>query len=289
MSMNTFPVRCREIADDDLPGIATLLSEGFDRHGVRFWQEGLERLRRHGGVSGYPRFGYLLESEGRPVGVLLLIFSPLGGPGEPPVRCNVSSWYVRPDARGFAPLLVSRALRFKDVQYVNITPAPNTVPIIEAQGYQRYADGLFCGVGLWSAAVPGCEVRLVDETLRPGADLSAGEVRLLLDHKEFGCLSVVAMDEGRRVPFVFGARRLRGILPYGCLYWCREMADFHAYARPLSRFLLKKGLPVVRVDANGPVPSLKGIYVKLKPKYYKGAWRPRLGDVAYTELAVIGC
>lgn len=289
MSSSTFPVRCREIGDDDLPGVAALLAEGFDRHSVRFWREGLERLRRHGGVSGYPRFGYLLEAEGRPVGVLLLIFSPLGGAGEPPVRCNVSSWYVRPDARGFAPLLVSRALRFKEVQYVNTTPAPGTIAIIEAQGYQRYASGLFYGVGLWSTPAPGCQVKLVDETLRPGTDLSAREVRLLLDHRELGCLSMVCIDEGRRIPFVFGARRVRGILPYGCLYWCRDMADFHAYARPLSRMLLRKGLPIVRIDANGPVTSLKGVYFDIKPKYYRGPWRPRLGDLAYTELAVIGC
>ena len=36
--------------------------------------------------------------------------------------------------------------RHKTVTYLNVPPASNTEPIIEAQGWTRYSDGLFVAV-----------------------------------------------------------------------------------------------------------------------------------------------
>ena len=64
--------------------------------------------------------------------------------GDRPVpRCNLSSWYVEPAFRTYAPLLVSQAMRHKDVTYMNVSAAPHTWPIIEAQGFARYSEGIF--------------------------------------------------------------------------------------------------------------------------------------------------
>jgi len=43
------------------------------------------------------------------------------------------------------------------------------------------------------------------------------------------------------------------------------------------------------IDANAPIPGLVGRYCGGNmPKYFKGPQRPRLGDLAYTENAVMG-
>ena len=43
------------------------------------------------------------------------------------------------------------------------------------------------------------------------------------------------------------------------------------------------------LDANGPIPGLVGRFFRDKmPKYFKGQQQPRLGDLAYTEIAVLG-
>ena len=43
------------------------------------------------------------------------------------------------------------------------------------------------------------------------------------------------------------------------------------------------------VDANDPIPGLVGVFRRgSKPKYFKGPQRPRLGDLAYTEYAILG-
>jgi len=72
--------------------VADLLARGFPARPRKYWTSALARLAARGAPDGCPRFGYLLEADGAPVGVLLLIFAESGGA----VRCNVSSWYVEP-------------------------------------------------------------------------------------------------------------------------------------------------------------------------------------------------
>jgi hypothetical protein len=46
------------------------------------------------------------------------------------------------------------------------------------------------------------------------------------------------------------------------------------------------GRIVVRIDSNGPIPRLVGKFQEGKDcRYYKGS-KPRLGDLAYTHLAM---
>src|SRR3984957_20164330 len=134
-------IRCRPIVDGDLDALVDLLERGFAPRRTRaFWQRALACLRMRKVPSGMPRYGYLLENDGVPVGVILLIFATTPGTDAP--RANVSSWYVEPAFRGYAPLLAAQALKLKQVTYLNISPAPHTWPILEAQGYRRYSNGI---------------------------------------------------------------------------------------------------------------------------------------------------
>jgi hypothetical protein len=221
------------------------------------------------------------------VGTILLIFSRPRG-DVPTVRCNVSSWFVAPEFRGYASLLVSKALSHKDVTYLNITPAPHTLPIVRAQGYSQYTKGLFVALPALQAADSA------DVTIAPagdGAPASAErfEHELLLEHRTYGCRSVWCTVDGRAHPFVFRPRVLKGIVPCAQLIYCRGVDDFVRLAGPVGRFLAARGLPVVLIDSNGPIPGLIGRYIDAKmPKYFKGPNQPRLGDLAYTEAAMFG-
>src|SRR5580704_10497873 len=105
----TFPdrpaaVRSRPIAAADLDGVARLLNQGFGfRRSRAFWRRVLDHLEGRPPLDGLPKYGYMLESGGRPVGAILLIFS-TPGTGEDPdaIRGNISSWYVELAFRGYA-------------------------------------------------------------------------------------------------------------------------------------------------------------------------------------------
>src|SRR5215467_9837956 len=132
-------ISCRPIGDMDLHAVVDLLCRGFPERSVEFWTTALDRLAQHPTPAGYPKYGCMLEVQGMPVGVLLLIYSRVPGCAKDRVRCNVSSWYVEPEYRCYAGLLVSQALRHKEVTYFNITPAPNTLPILATQGYRPFS------------------------------------------------------------------------------------------------------------------------------------------------------
>lgn len=132
-------LRCRQIEGSDVEAVASLLADGFRTHDRRFWLEALAQLRRHATPPGLPKYGYLLESDGRAVGAVLLICSLVRAGEMNAPRCNLSSWYVEPAFRAYAPMLVSQALRHKDVTYVNVSPARHTWPIIEARAFRAIA------------------------------------------------------------------------------------------------------------------------------------------------------
>jgi hypothetical protein len=102
-------IRCREIGIADLDGVADLLTRGFARRSHDYWMDGLRRLSVREVPEGFPRFGYMLDHEGPPVGVLLLIYTARDDGGGTSIRCNLCSWYAEPALRGYALMLTKVA------------------------------------------------------------------------------------------------------------------------------------------------------------------------------------
>jgi hypothetical protein len=120
-------------------------------------------------------------------------------------------------------------------------------------------------------------------------ETDAFERDILLQHGALGCISVWCVSAGRAYPFVFRPRTVKKLIPCARLIYCRDIGDFSRFAGPLGRYLARRGKPLVVVDADAPLPGLIGMFRGGRmPKYFKGAQRPRLGDLAYTEFAVMG-
>ena len=126
MSSRQIRVRCRQIRDTDLDAIHNMLMKSGFGGSSDFWARALQRLSQHQPAPDFPKYGYLLEVNGVPVGMVLLISSVVTVDGQPKVRCNGSSWFVWPAFRGYGALLVAQALKRKDVTYYNISALPHT-------------------------------------------------------------------------------------------------------------------------------------------------------------------
>ena len=69
-------IRARQIIEADTAEVVDLLTRGFAQLRThQFWEEAIAILRDRAVPEGYPRYGFVMESEGRLVGVLLTIFS----------------------------------------------------------------------------------------------------------------------------------------------------------------------------------------------------------------------
>lgn len=284
-------VRCREIRESDVDAVADLLTRGFGRSRA-YWMQGLQRQALRNVPEGYPRFGYMLDHDGAPVGVLLLLYTARNEGGETVIQCNLSSWYVEPDFRNYATMLTKVAQRHKDVTYLNISPATNTWPIIETQGFRSYCSGLFFSLPLLARARRDVAVEIVVADATGMEDVSAAEVELLTRHARYGCLSLVCRTADGAFPFILQPMRIRRgwiALPVMQLIYCRDIADYVACAGTIGRAILRHGKISVSLDSNGPIDGLAGIYTEARGrKYFKGPKPPRLADLTDTELVLYG-
>jgi hypothetical protein len=134
-------------------------------------------------------------------------------------------------------MLVSLALKHKNVTYFNMTPDRPTLPILKAQGYVRYCSGRFVAARRSSRA----PVDLVFELVAPGIRIQSTESELLFEHAQYRCISRACGSPSGRHPFVFLPRWKAGVVPFAYLAYCRHLEDFVQFADPLGRFLTGRG------------------------------------------------
>jgi hypothetical protein len=287
-------VCCREIGVADLDAVADLLTTGFPRRTRNYWVAALRYLKERDAPAGFPRYGYMLAHGDRVAGVVLLIFTAGINGRAGSIRCNISSWYVTPEFRALGPLLVHRALRHKQVTFINTSPADNTLATIKAQGFERFCAGVFAAApALTMRAWTGKVIRLGDSAHAQDY-LTDFEVALLRDHAARGCLSLVLQHNGNSYPIILRRRLVGRNAPYmgmpcAQLIYVRELECVVRMSGLIGRYLAVRGMPVLLIGTNQKIAGLPGkYYAGRAPMYYKGPDRPRLGDLAYTEAALFG-
>lgn len=283
-------IRARLITDADVAEVVNLLTRGFVTDRPRaFWNNFFACLGDRPVPAGFPRYGYVVESDGTFVGVLVMIFSTISEGGKQKIRCNVSSWYVDPGFRSYASLLASQVFKFKNVTVLIVSAARHTHPMVEVRGFARCSNGIFMAVPALSRRFEVGQVRVIDAQNQPDAPFDPHERELMLEHAKYGCTSLWCVTPERAHPFVFRPRRIKVLLPCAQIVYCRNIDEFVRFARPIGLFLARSLQLAVMIDANGPIPGLVGRYYPDKmPKYVWGPDQPRLGDLAYTEASLFG-
>jgi hypothetical protein len=284
-------VRCRLIEEADIDSVVDCLRRGFPYRLRTYWARAMERMSTRPAIDDFPRYGYLLEVAGDVVGVILLIYSRQEeAAGSSGVRCNLSSWCVDKKYRGYALVLHATAVKRKDVTYVNVSPAPHTRRAIEVGQFKRFCEGQIVFAPILSASRRNVRVTTFAMEAPESALLSQGEREILAEHARLGCRALVCVKDDAAYPFVFQRRAaFHRLVPCQQLIYCRAMDEFVQFAGPIGRYLLLRTWPVFLADANGPVKGLVGKYfADYGPKYFKGPAPPRLGDLSYTELVILG-
>lgn len=284
-------VVCREIVEDDFDAVVACLQRGFPGRPQDYWKRALNRMAQRPAIGDYPRFGYALFVGSDVVGVQLLIFSLRDAADHGGVVGNLSSWCVDEEYRSHSLALHMKAVKRPDVTYLNISPAMHTRKMIEALGFRPFSQGQTVVLPILSTRRSGVRVVAFAADRPEAALLTASERDILADHAALGCRALICLEMGLAYPFVFQPRAIvRNRIPCPHLIYCRDMSDFVRFAHAIGRYLMLRTGPLCVVDATGPAPGLVGRYFpgRLSPKYFKGPAAPGLGDLAYSELVVLG-
>ena len=270
----------REIEDADLGSVIALLTEGFPRRQDRFWRRGLENMRALPPVSGFPRFGYLIEEAEAVQGIILLLATQIEH--EAP-RANIACWYVREPYRTKAPILYRLASMHDRMTYTNLTPASNVIPIVKAFGFRPYTMGV-CLLTPGDALRPSLGWSLPRDLTERASDIDTVAAR----HQAYGCRVIrIAHDNHGFETVIYRIKWLKDLLPCAQILYGTPNHVLEARG-PLMRHLLGKAIPFALVDVDSATDIGDArLYAERNLRYSKGG-RPNAGDMLDSELALFG-
>ena len=279
------PNSYREISEQDLADVATLLTEGFPRRRLDYWRRGFRNMHALPPVPGYPRYGYVLEAGGQLQGVILLLTSQQGDAAP---RSCLSSWYVREPYRTKAPILYKLATMHEAGPHVNLSPSAHVVRMItRAFGFRSYTSGV-CLVDATAALRRASGWRLSRFETGMTRDLPTRVADLARRHLGYGC-KVLLLDSQVASPelLIYRLKLVKEFIP--CAQILHGTPDHVlAAAGPLMRHLLGQGILLAQVDV-GEATDTAGFrcYPGRNVRYVKGGV-PAVGDLLDSEFAVFG-
>ena len=280
----------RPLLDEDMPAAAELLAEGFPERSLAFWQQGLQRIRRHAGnqAAGVP-LGRLMVDGTRLVGVVLTPASLRAKPGGSPFALvNVSSWYVRPEFRWRAGMMFRAVVADPQQVYIDVTPNEEICRMLPLFGFKPMNTGTTLAVLPMLALRPaqGARVRLLraDDRLPVGAP----PLEMLLAHRELGCESLLLEHDQGQTLFAYQRRRYRR-LPAARLKYVGSHRVLERHLPALARFLLGRGFPLMSWDSRIEAPTrLPLIQRPGRAWYARGHDFDDHTDFIGTELCILG-
>ncbi len=279
-------VKIRQIEAQDKGAVIEVLLEGFPRRDQSYWLNSFAYLQSQIVPDGQPRFGWVMEQAGVIVGVILNIWRPpeysIGGQ----LVANLSSWYVKPEFRSFAAMLLAKSSRDPKVIYLNVSPADHTVPICEALGFKLYSKGQVLALPSFAKSKESARVFQFGAEM---ADLLPSAERLLEVHAATGCMSLVGEVGGVHIPLVFVRRRVRSIIPTIQLIYIEKTDYLPRLFSAIGKFFIRQGRPILLCDFDRKFENVPSRYYPDRgSRYYKGTVAPTIGDLSFTEIAAFG-
>jgi len=282
-------IHLRSISDCDFKDAVSLLVRGFPNKPESFWAAGLERLMGFPHPIGSGPVGYIMTAGAKDVGIILTI------PSQQATRrgmtghvVGLAAWYVDEGHRWLAPRMLQKVLSDPDAVFLDLTPSTAVQPIIERLGFEVLHEGFLIFLSPLAAMRSGLSRVKILSPQATGISLSK-DVQMMLDHhSELGCIVAVLRDGENHSPLVFSRLRSRG-MPGARLIFAESKAAVADNIATISRFLLRKGILFLKMDANRSDSIAGSILSRWStPTYIRGAADRSRIDFTYSELVFLG-
>lgn len=278
------PLKTVPIDNGNRVAAVALLTKGFPEKGEAFWSRGLSLINDHHERQNLGAIGQLLMKGEDAAGVLLTIRNRL--PDTDRIAVNLSSWYVEPSCRWFAPRMLQMATSSDEDIFTDFTPSAEACKLNERLGFSTVTDcTLFYPLPLRALGRTSARLRPL-AAVPPGA-LPAATRQMLEDHTHLGCIVAVMQADGRHHPLVF-LKTTTKRLPSARLIYCEDRRIAQRHITAIARHLLGRGRLALTMAALDEERNAVGFAVrKSAPIQVKGAWNPRFINETYSELVLL--
>ena len=160
---------------------------------------------------------------------------------------NLSSWYIEPEHRWRAPIMMRGILQDRQAIFTDLTPDPRVRRMLPAFGFSPINSGIAINVTPIDSMFGSAHNRLVDleSVVEPAIAQETRE--LLLSQHEFGCFSAAFTLNETVHPLQFKPRRWRGF-PAAQLIYCESNSAVLANIGAVCRYLVRRGEALLLMD-----------------------------------------
>lgn len=278
----------RPISFEALDTTLPILSRGFPGMRPGGWTSAIARLRAFGASDMQARAGYLLEHDGKDVGVILTIPSTRSDDsGEPRRVVNLSSWYIDPEHRWRAPRMLQTVTACNATLFTDLTATPSVRSMIGRLGFRGWTEGTLVFALPWHAMKAAGSSHVVPLRDLP-PDAFAGPTRRMLDrHAALDCISGGLWDGATLHPLIFSRKIYRGIRA-ARLVFADSRAAMFAHLPAIARFLLRERILLLAVNADQSERVPGSLFTRrTSPAFYKGPAAPAPCDLAFSEFVFL--
>lgn len=270
------------IDDSNVGRAIDLLTHGFAGSKRSFWEGAVARIHSYGENAALDLpIGQLLWDQDRPVGVALTIASRRPqADGSVRTHVNFAGWYIEPEARWRAPVMLRALTRVPCDVLTDLTPAPAVCAMLPAFGFRQITAGVSLNLVGLGAGAAGAVERADGARGGPVYDMLAA-------HAPFGAIPAVLRGaDGVETPLLFKVTRWRNI-PTARVLYCGANTHMLAHLGAVAGFLRRQGAVLFKLDAPFGARAPGWFRPGREIKFVRGEISPDTIDFAGSELALL--
>lgn len=207
--------RVRPVRRSDIDRLCPFLQHRWPKVGADAWR----KLFEYAWLDDKPNLGFVLTVGDEIVGFQGAVYARRRINGKAGLVCNLTSWCVLPEYRGWSIALVMAALRDRSMSYTCLTPAPLAVQVLKRFGLAPLETRKIAMPPFLHAHTLRADAQIISDPDRIRDLLDDEQRQIFDDHAPYGCLQLVLSDQAVSAYFVVKRRAKRG-LPISELLYC---------------------------------------------------------------------
>jgi len=238
----------------DIERLCAFLHRGFGTRTPVAWRP----LFDYQWFDEKPNLGFMLVAGGELRGFIGAVYARRLIQGKATLVCNLSSFYVHPDYRGWSFALFAHALHDETTCYTSFTPSPTVTHMCEALGFSYIDRNKIILPPLLNAiTLRGPSPQIVSDPEQVRALLDGEQRRIFDDHAPYDCLQLL-LQSGSESAHLVAKRRKIARLPVSDLLYCSAPSL-------VARHLERVKLAIIWRQRSVALTAEAGLFGALRP------------------------